>query len=372
MRISKRSIISSVIITLLVGMFSGCSASNGLEGQPAITDTKEVETQENNQNSTTNNDDKPSSNSKDTSASNTMDSWLGNYSFSEIATPNQNMFYEISIGKEDNKYYAELNINGYQTMSRLKADVSGNENAIKIVFEKYLTGNILEPYEKGDILLNLEKKDSELYTIWGKVEPILESNLEPGVYFEEVVNDEEWGFGMEDIAIDGNILTNLSYEDVIKIYGNPIKIETYKIPLLSAGENVYRYFSVVVYEKIEFEFYSEDAPMNDDIPSDNNVFRFDLTQTGLPLDCGLEVGMTVEEVVEMFGQRKVYNIREEESIKYALENNKPDGYYSEYSQAMTILCDTEKFEQTPLGMSLVLLVKDDRVVRIVFSYPTLD
>ena len=82
--------------------------------------------------------------------------------------------------------------------------------------------------------------------------------------------------------------------------------------------------------------------------------------------------MTVEEGVEMFGQRKVYNIREEESIKYALENNKPDGYYSEYSQAMTILCDTEKFEQTPLGMSLVLLVKDDRVVRIVFSYPTLD
>ncbi len=252
MCILKRSIISFVIITLLVGMFSGCSASNGLKAQPTITATKEVGTQEN------------------------------------------------------------------------------------------------------------------------KVGPILESNLEPGVYFEGVVNYEEWGFGMEDIAIDSKILTNLSYEDVLSIYGKPIKIETYKIPLLSAGEDVYRYFSVVVYDKIEFEFYSEEAPMNAKIPRDDKVFRFDLTQTGLPLDCGLEVGMTVEKVVEMFGQRKIYNIREEESIKHALGNNKPDEYYSEYSQAMTILCDTEKFEETPLSMSLVLLVKDDRVARIVFAYPTLD
>lgn len=209
---------------------------------------------------------------------------------------------------------------------------------------------------------------------------IQETNDKENIVIENTVpektdleqRDIEWGFGIEDIAIDSRILINLSYEDVVKDYGEPIDIETYKIPLLSAGEDYYRYFSVAIYENIEFEFYSEEHPMNDKIPSDEKVFRFDLTGKGMMLDCGLEVGMTVEEVVKEFGQREIYNIIDEESIKNVLENNKPDFYYSEYTQAMTILCDTEKFEEPPLAMSLVLLLKDNIVERIVFGYPTLD
>lgn len=151
----------------------------------------EVETQENNTHTTSDDGDKLI-NSNNISDSDKMDSWLGNYSFSENVPPDQNMFYGISIEKEADKYYAKLSIDGFQTMTRLKASISGNENAIEMVFESYLPDNVFEPYEKGDILLKLEEKDSKLYTIWGEITPIVESNLEPGTYFtKEISNSTE-------------------------------------------------------------------------------------------------------------------------------------------------------------------------------------
>ena len=229
MCISKRLIVFSVIIALLVVMFSGCAISDSVKIQPAITATKEVGTQENNKDSISDNSDEALSNSINTSASNKMDSWLGNYSFSEVVPPDQNMFYEISIGKEDNKYYAELSIDGFQTMQRLKANISGNENAIEMVFEKYLPGNVFEPYEDGEILLNFEKRDSKVYTTWGKVRPILECNLEPGAYFTKGISNStgnqiityvnnESGFALDfPKSWKGYYLVNDSTEATVKV-----------------------------------------------------------------------------------------------------------------------------------------------------------
>ncbi|MFW6016143.1 MAG: DUF5991 domain-containing protein [bacterium] len=114
-----------------------------------------------------------------------LESWVGEYEFSEFAPPDQNKFYEISLYKENSNYYADISIDGFQTIIRLQTKVIGDENSINLVFEKYLPDNLFESYNKGDILLSFEKENSEIYTSWGEIKPMLESNEKSGqVYFE--------------------------------------------------------------------------------------------------------------------------------------------------------------------------------------------
>jgi hypothetical protein len=101
-----------------------------------------------------------------------LDSWVGNYSYSECNEPDQNMFYEIEIYKDNSIYYARMYVDGFQTMMRMKAKVMGNERTIKLVFDSYLKDNTYDTYSKGDILLRLKRDGETLYTTWEKIQPI--------------------------------------------------------------------------------------------------------------------------------------------------------------------------------------------------------
>jgi hypothetical protein len=116
-----------------------------------------------------------------------LETWVGNYSFSEFVPPDQNMIYGISIYKEQGNYYADISIDGFQTIERLRAKVEGDKNSIKLRFDKYLPDNRFEPYEVGDILLSFEKKGPDLNTLWGKIEPIDKSNKKSGNAYFEIV-----------------------------------------------------------------------------------------------------------------------------------------------------------------------------------------
>ncbi|PUA37040.1 hypothetical protein C8Z91_22085 [Paenibacillus elgii] len=121
-------------------------------------------------------------------ASSPLESWVGEYEFSEYAPPDQNRFYRISIYKEDKSYYATIDIDGFQTMVRLQGQVEGDGKAVKIIFDKYLPDNLWEPYSPGDVLLRLEKTDSALNTFWEKIHPMLKDHDESGkTYFEAAV-----------------------------------------------------------------------------------------------------------------------------------------------------------------------------------------
>jgi hypothetical protein len=150
----KRLIISLTIFTLLFSTIVGCSNVD--------------------QESTKSQDDRTNVSSLK------MESWIGDYSFSEYAPQDKNMFYSVSIYEKDGDYYADINILGFQTSKNLQAKVSGNENSIKLSFYKYLPDNVYELYNEGDILMSFEKKDSVLYTYWGKIQPMLESNYGTG------------------------------------------------------------------------------------------------------------------------------------------------------------------------------------------------
>ena len=121
------------------------------------------------------------------------DEWIGDYSFYEYAPPDQNMDYSLSIKKhpEYSSLYAQLEINGFQTETRLQAYIMGNANYIEIIYSSYLTGLMDSPshrdeFRECEIILALYKKDGEIYTKWGGLPPLRLDNGEPGVYFERV------------------------------------------------------------------------------------------------------------------------------------------------------------------------------------------
>ena len=111
--------------------------------------------------------------------------WEGVLEFSESAPPDQSLSYTIKIYKENNEYYGDISIDGFQTMNRIRTKAVGDKNSVNLVFDTYLPDNVGERYEKGDILLSLERKGQKVYTSWGKLQPMFQENKQSGeVYFE--------------------------------------------------------------------------------------------------------------------------------------------------------------------------------------------
>jgi hypothetical protein len=123
---------------------------------------------------------------------NQLESWIGIYKFNEFAEPDQNMWYSINIFKENNAYYAKVQIDGFQSMDRIKALVEGDKSLVCIVFIEYLPENLMEIYSEGDLLLKLEKEDDVIYTEWEAIGPLIIKNEERGIYFvKETVEQSE-------------------------------------------------------------------------------------------------------------------------------------------------------------------------------------
>lgn len=113
-----------------------------------------------------------------------LGSWEGDYSFDEYAPPDKSMFYSMHIYKEGIDYYAEIYIDGFQTMMRMKADAVENGNRLDLFFDSYLPDNFLDIYDEGDYLLSLERSGSKLLTRWAGIAPMLsENNAAGGEYF---------------------------------------------------------------------------------------------------------------------------------------------------------------------------------------------
>lgn len=189
MRIINNTVTILLTGAILCGLLSGCSKSGTPLSQPS-TSKLEASTTINPlvlpsaaaskpENEKANNN---LSNYK-TTKSDSLKSWIGDYKFSESAPPDENMFYAISIYKDNENYYAKINIDGFQTIKRLLAKASGDKDSIKLTFDKYLPDNAMKPYKEGDTLLTLEKRNSEVHTTWGKIEPMIKENTKPGVYF---------------------------------------------------------------------------------------------------------------------------------------------------------------------------------------------
>lgn len=159
----KRVICMSLVLLILL---VGCSVNDEIRENIDIVQKKEMEEYD--------------------EIKDSIESWIGDYTFSEFVEPNINMFYSIMIYKMNDGIYADIFVDGLQRLERVKANVKGDGDLIEISFLEYLPDNLMELYEEDDILLALEKKDSVIYTSWGVIQPISPENNELGIYFVEV------------------------------------------------------------------------------------------------------------------------------------------------------------------------------------------
>ena len=110
-----------------------------------------------------------------------LSSWVGSYYFDEFWSAAANdmvhsLTQTIDIYESEDCYYADIEILGFQIWIRIRARVVGNQEEISLLFESYLHDNAWESGSKGDLLLRLERKGSEIFTHWGIMHPVLIEN----------------------------------------------------------------------------------------------------------------------------------------------------------------------------------------------------
>ena len=132
-------------------------------------------------------------------AANAQREWLGSYSFDEDGGRNAGgtaifIAHQMDIVESDDGLIATIQSNGYQTSKDLVCTTRIEGNKLLIYFDSYGENNVFEPYEKGDLLLTLERRTvkgkAELLTFWGKFQPAIAKNEKTGrVYFQKITKE---------------------------------------------------------------------------------------------------------------------------------------------------------------------------------------
>jgi hypothetical protein len=128
-------------------------------------------------------------------AANAQKEWLGNYTFDEDGGKNAGgtpifISHALDVSEADGGLLVTIQSNGYQTSKDLICTAKTDGARLLIYFDSYGENNVLEPYEKGDLLLTLERKTvkgkTEILTFWGKFQPVVPKNEKTGkVYFQK-------------------------------------------------------------------------------------------------------------------------------------------------------------------------------------------
>ncbi len=122
--------------------------------------------------------------------------WLGQYSFEESAKNvtgegSQTWNYVIDIKEKDaNTVVADIQVDGFQTMTRINADVKATKDNVEFIFDKYCKDNMFELYKKGDKLFSfvLDEKNM-IITNWDKMKPNVIENQKSGkVMFKKIAS----------------------------------------------------------------------------------------------------------------------------------------------------------------------------------------
>lgn len=122
--------------------------------------------------------------------------WAGQFSFEESAKNvtgqgAQSWSYVIDVKAIDDKtLVANIQVDGFQTMTRIQADVKATEKSAEFYFSKYGAENVFELYKKGDLLFTMVKNDkNEIITNWDKMKPNVLDNQKSGkVMFKKVIS----------------------------------------------------------------------------------------------------------------------------------------------------------------------------------------
>jgi len=122
--------------------------------------------------------------------------WLGRYTFEESAKNvsgegSQSWSYILDVKPlDDENMIASLQVDGFQTMTRLEAKVNATAMDIEFVFDKYGKDNMFEKYKKGDrLFVMMRNTDNVVMTNWDKLMPNVVTNQESGkVMFRKIAS----------------------------------------------------------------------------------------------------------------------------------------------------------------------------------------
>lgn len=178
---------------------------------------------------------------------NAQSNWVGEYEFGEDGgkTAGGSAIYiahTIEITEKDGKLDAHIYSQGFQTSRDIFADVKVAGDKIEFYFREKGEDQYTSIYNQGDLLLTLEKKESDgetkFLTYWDAFTPMLDSNEKSGeVYFVKITeksktksrNEAEWMRIESDdkrfsIAFPTDSIINAENNDKITDY----KIDGYK------------------------------------------------------------------------------------------------------------------------------------------------
>lgn len=122
--------------------------------------------------------------------------WIGRYTFDESAKNvsgegSQSWSYILDVkALDDENLVASLQVDGFQTMTRLEAKVNATGMDIEFIFDKYGKDNMFEKYKKGDRLFAMMRNtDNVVMTNWDKLMPNVVTNQESGkVMFKKIAS----------------------------------------------------------------------------------------------------------------------------------------------------------------------------------------
>lgn len=109
--------------------------------------------------------------------------WTGSYEYGEAIPPSDSGIpgaawsYNLDISQEDSGLVASLDIDGFQTLTRIEAIAEENNGMLDIVFDSYGPENIGASFHRGDVLFSLKKITDDAYLIiWSEMQPFVESD----------------------------------------------------------------------------------------------------------------------------------------------------------------------------------------------------
>ena len=122
--------------------------------------------------------------------------WSGRYGFHESAegiTPGtaQSWDWEVIVeSDEKGSYKARVNVDGFQTIVRIEADVIATDSTAEFIFVKYLPENMFGSFKKGDRLFGFRiNENGEMLTYWDKMKPyVIKNRKDDKITFKKIIS----------------------------------------------------------------------------------------------------------------------------------------------------------------------------------------
>lgn len=240
---------------------------------------------------------------------------------------------------------------------------------------------------KGSRFSNIHLVDN--YLMYDAILPPQSPLDEEGqVHFWQSLDEEEGvrnkvylpkkGYSPADISVNGKNIIWMTYGDLEDYFGVPDRIWSYKVNPPATEPDFFDYYTVASYEDaIDIVFDMGSTPRTT-LNDDDLVLKFDIRGDKINLDGHLRVGMTVEEVMAAYGLMNLVSLEGIESdataielsdIKRVFRSRNPKNYYLQYKEAMVLYSDPATFSYV-MPAALVLLIEDDKVVRMTLGYHT--